>query len=312
MVLVETNYSTNNTTAIKTSYSSSAVNNFDTFDAETTADSAQLFFSNLDINIFSFSDDLYNIIDLYFIKRYFSSSDVSYNEIPLYQQSFESATNEVMKTIFIDKTFSLYDFINEVYEETSNINNANYSIYNDIKTKLEKIVRKRNGVIEAVNVSTDTRQYITNNTTNNLPLYDFLLNEINYLVTRSELLITQFETDNPGLVFDFDIKVATGIERLYGLLNFLKLTPTLIGDKLSLQQQVDALNTKLNNVILNNITSTTAIMMRFEAETNIDYVYAVYTRVYGAPQNGVFDAAKIGQLRKATLNEINSLLDNDE
>jgi hypothetical protein len=302
MVILDSNFTTNNTTSISTTYNNSAIENF-TIEEIDALEVANTYLQNIETQLFIYSDSLYQILDLYFIKRYFASSDPSYNIYPLYQSGYtDISENTKMKEIFNYKTYSIKDFIDEVYIETSNASNENYDIFSEILAKLNFLVKRQSTEYIAVNISPKSKEYFDSSTPEQLPFYDFIINEVEYLINRSSILQSTLKiTINDDSII--------GTERLYNILNLLQLIPNMVANNYALNEQIDELNIKLNTILINNVTSTTSIMLRFEAETNIDHIYAIYVQVFGTPSNGVFDAAKISLLRKSTVDEIYELIE---
>lgn len=300
----------NGSISIETTYSNNATNNFVLTDLQEQAEFIGSFYNEIQNNVFAGSDTIYKIIDFFLIKRYFDSSGSNYNGEPIYNQSYDASTNIMMREIFINKTFSLEDFVIMVYEKANDSTDPEYNVFVELKTYVDLLltyISSTNRII-ALNLSSASTVIVSQNNSSTYAFYDFLLNEINYLIDITENTFNTLREDNPDIDITVNLQQITGIERLYSILNFLSLIPNLISDKQALIDEIDALEKRLDKVVGETLTTTSVIQLNLEAETDIDFIYAIYVRVFGVPQNGVFDAEKINFLRYLSNNELYDLL----
>lgn len=301
----------NGSVSIETTYSNDSVNSFVVTQLQEQSELINSFYATLQENIFNSSETMYKIIDLFFIKRYFdNNSGLQYDNEPLYTQGYDDTTNEMMRQIFIQRSFSLKDFLVMVYESAGNTLDPAYAVSKELKTYLNKILiyYPSTDIIVNVNLSSESQNYTSVGSQNIYPLYDFLLNEINNLINLTNQTVDTLNAENLDLNLSVDAEKIANVENLYSILNFLNLFPTLISDKQALTDEVVALEQRLDRVIADTLTTTSVVKLQLEAETDIDFIFAIYVRLFGSPQNGVFDTEKINFLRFLSPNDLYAIL----
>lgn len=311
MVIKDVTFSVNNYQSVIPNYvTESIINIIDPLEVVEPQQIAKEVIDNITQNISTRARNLYKVIDYFAIKRFFDSSGASFGGEPAYDQSYNSVDNILLRDIFVNQSYTVADFATLVYDSKSNPLADDYEVYVELYEFLSTIFEITGAyTIIPQFLSDETRaQILIDNTGSTISLYDFFINEINYVLEQTQEIIAGIQEEYPNATLTFDATTLSLNEQLYSLLNFLNLVPTLISDKEALQAQIDALEARLDFVIGQTLTASSMVTLQVEAETDFEFIYAIYVRVYGTPYNGVFDAQKVNFLRQLSPDQLYTLL----